>query len=186
LRLRVSFQEEVLVDEVLDDAGRERIAAAIEKYVLKLDENPLSSRPERLPLRLVGDGLAPRYQDDEPGYTTLHGRASLDAVAAAAGVPDLSEIRFRSNIAIDGLAPWEEQAWAGRKIRIGEVEFEAAVAKARCLATHANPITGERDVPVMKILLKAFPEKRPTFAIAMITRGRGGTIHVGDNVTVDR
>ena len=186
LRLRVSFQEEVLVDEVLDDAGRERIAGAIEKYVLKLDENPLSSRPERLPLRLVGDGLAPRYQDDEPGYTTLHGRASLDAVAAAAGVPDLSEIRFRSNIAIDGPAPWEEQAWVGRKIRIGEVEFEAAVAKARCLATHANPITGERDVPVMKILLKAFPEKRPTFAIAMITSGRGGTIHVGDNVTVDR
>jgi hypothetical protein len=38
----------------------------------------------------------------------------------------------------------------------------------------------------MKILLKAFPEKRPTFAIAMITSGRGGTIHVGDNVTVDR
>ena len=186
LRLRVSFREEVLVDEALDDAGRERIAAAIAKYVLKLDENPLSSRPERLPLRIVGDGQTPRYQDEEPGYTTLHSRASLDAVAAAAGVPDLSEIRFRSNIAVDGPAAGEEQTWVGRKIRIGEVEFEMAEAKARCLATHANPITGERDVPVMKILLKAFPGERPTFAIAMITNGRGGTIHVGDDVTVGR
>lgn len=184
LRLRVSFREEVLVDEALDDRGRKRIAAAIEEFVLKLDENPLSSRPERLPLRIVGDGLTPRYQDDESGYITLHGRASLDAVAAAAGVPDLSEHRFRSNIAVDGPSAWEEQTWVGRKIRIGEVEFEAVEAKTRCLATHANPTTGERDIPIMKTLLKAFPKERPTFAIAMITSGRGGTIHVGDNIAV--
>lgn len=184
LRLRVSFGEEVLVDEALEDAGRKRIAAAIERYVLKLNENPLSSHPDRLPLRIVGDGLTPRYQDDEPGYITLHGRASLGAVAAAAGVPDLSEHRFRSNIAVDGPKAWDEQAWVGRKIRIGEVEFEAVQAKARCLATHANPKTGERDILIMKTLLKAFPKERPTFAIAMITSGRGGTIHVGDKVAV--
>src|SRR3954466_6122203 len=43
LRLRVSFRGEVLADEALDDRGRERIAAAIAEYVLKLDVNPLSS-----------------------------------------------------------------------------------------------------------------------------------------------
>src|SRR5258706_5762685 len=96
LRLRVSFREEVLVDETLDDMGRKRIAAAIEEFVLKLDENPLSSRPGRLPLRLVGDALTPRYQNDESGYITLHSRASLDAVAAAAGGPDRREHRVRS------------------------------------------------------------------------------------------
>jgi hypothetical protein len=36
----------------------------------------------------------------------------------------------------------------------------------------------------METLLKAFPKERPTFAIAMMTNGRGGTIHVGDNVAV--
>ena len=184
LRLRISFREEVLVDETLEDTGRRRIAAAIEEFVLKLDENPLSSHPERLPLRIVGDGLTARYQDDEPGYVTLHGRASLDAVAAVAGIHDLSEHRFRSNIAVDGPRAWEEQTWVGRKIRIGEIEFEAVEAKARCLATHANPITGHRDVPIMKTLLKAFPTERPTFAIAMRTSGRGGTINVGDTVAV--
>ncbi len=184
LRLRVSLRGDVLADEALDDAGRRRIAAAIEEYVLKLEENPLTAQPGRLPLRMVGDGLTPRYQDSEAGHITLHGRASLDAVAAAAGVPDLSEHRFRSNIAVEGPAAWEEQAWVGRKLRIGEVEFEAVKAKARCLATHANPDTGDRDTPVMPVLLKAFPAERPTFAIAMTTTGRGGTIHVGDNVTV--
>lgn len=182
LRLRVSVQEEVLVDETLEEAGRRRIAAAIEEYVLKLEENPLSSQPGRLPLRVVGDGLTPRYQDNAAGQITLHSRASLDAVATAAGTPDLSEHRFRSNIAVDGPRAWEEQTWVGRKIRIGEVEFEAVEAKTRCLATHANPVTGCRDVPLMKTLLKAFPTEKPTFAIALMVSGRGGTIHVGDKV----
>ena len=186
LRVRISLQGEVLVDEGLEDAGRKRIAAAIQEYVLALDENPLSSHPDRLPLRIVGDGRTSRYQDDEPGYITLHGRASLAAVAAAATVPDLSEHRFRSDIAVEGLEAWVEQSWIGRRIRIGAVEFDAVAAKARCLATHANPRTGERDVHVMKTLLEVFPKHRPTFAIAMIPCGPGGTVYVGDNVKVSR
>jgi uncharacterized protein YcbX len=113
---------------------------------------------------------------------TLHGRQSLAAVAAAAGAPDLSEHRFRSNIAVEGLEAWEEQSWIGRSVCIGEVKFEAISAKARCLATHANPLTGERDLPIMRTLIKVFPREKPTFAIAMITIDRGGTIRVGDEV----
>jgi uncharacterized protein YcbX len=180
-RLRISLHGAVLVDEALDDAGRKRIASAIEEYVLKLDENPLSSHPDRLPLRVVGDGVTPRYQDNEAGQVTLHGRRSLAAVAAASS-PDLSEHRFRSNIAIDGLEAWEEQNWIGRGVCIGEVRFEAISAKVRCLATHANPLTGERDLPIMKTLMKVFPREKPTFAIAMITTNGGGTIRVGDKV----
>ena len=180
-RLRIELQGEVLVDETLNNAGRKRVAAAIEEYVLTLDENPLSSRSDRLPLRVIGDGVTPRYQDAEPGYVTLHGRQSLAAVAAGAGAPDLSEHRFRSNIAVDGLGAWEEQEWIGRSVRIGEVKFEVVRAKGRCLATHANPLTGQRDLPIMKTLLEVFPRQNPTFAVAM-TADRGGTIHVGDEV----
>lgn len=182
LRLRISLQGDVLVDETLDDAGRRRIASAIEQYVIKLDQNPLTSHPDRLPLRLIGDGITPRYQDAEAGYVTLHGRQSLAAVAAAAGAPDLSEHRFRSNIAIDGLNAWQEQDWIGRRFRIGEVDYVAISAKNRCLATHANPLTGQRDLPIMKTLLQIFPREKPTFAIALTTTDRGGTIRVGDKV----
>jgi hypothetical protein len=98
LRLGISLDDTVLVDETLDDDGRKNIAAAIENYVLQLDENPLSSHPDRLPLRVVGDGITPRYQDNEAGLITLHSRESLAAVANAVGDADLSELRFRSNI----------------------------------------------------------------------------------------
>lgn len=185
LRLRINLHGAVLADEALDEAGRRRIASAIEEYVLTLDENPLSSHPDRLPLRVVGDGVTPRYQDNEAGQVTLHGRQSLAAVAAAASAPDLSEYRFRSNIVVDGLDAWEEQNWIGRSVCIGEVRFEVVSAKTRCLATHANPLTGERDLPIMGTLMKVLPRERPTFAIAMVTTARGGAIRVGDTVRLD-
>jgi uncharacterized protein YcbX len=184
LRLRASRAGAVLFDEPLTDSGRRAICAAIERCVLELAENPLTGQPQRLPLRLVGDGVTPRYQDSAADFVTLHGRESLAALAGAAGVPDLSELRFRSNIAIEGLAAWEEQRWAGRKIRIGGIDFEFARPKTRCLATHANPRTGERDLPVMKTLSRIYPSEKPTFAIALSTLGRGGTIRVGDRVSL--
>lgn len=184
LRLCISLDGAVLVNEALDEKGRKKIAAAIEKYALKLDENPLSSHPERLPLRLVGDGVTPRYQDNEAGQITLHSRASLAAVATAVGENDLSELCFRSNIVIDGLEAWEEQSWVGRKIRIGQVDFDVVKPKTRCLATQANPDSGKRDLPILKTLTGAFSQEKPTFAIAMVTRGAGGQVHVGDKVSL--
>ena len=60
--------------------------------------------------------------------------------------------------------------------------FEVVKPKTRCLATHANPLSGERDIDVMNILPNAFAAERPTFAIGMTTARAGGVIHVGDEV----
>jgi len=152
--------------------------------VLSLDENPLSGQPQRLPLRVVGDGIAPRYHDEEAGRVTLHGRGSLQALAAALRSDEVNELRFRSNIAVDGLAAWEEQSWVGRRVRMGAVEFEVIKPKLRCLATHANPQTGERDQPILTTLTGVIGQEKPTFAVAMLPTGAGGKIHVGDQVTL--
>jgi uncharacterized protein YcbX len=184
LRLHVSLNGVRLVEDGLDSDGRERIAAALQEYLLGLGVNPLSAHPDRLPLRLVGDGKTPRYQDNEAGQITLHSRESLAAVAAAAGDPALSEVRFRSNIAIEGVKAWQEHYWFGRRLRIGKVEFDVVKHKTRCLATHANPRTGERDLPLMTMLVKAFGQKEPTFAVGMVTGGAGGEIRVGDEVAL--
>jgi uncharacterized protein YcbX len=82
---------------------------------------------------------------------------------------------------IDGVAAWEEQTWVGRKLRVGGVEFETVVPKVRCLATHANPVTGERDLQVMQTLVKAFAQKEPTFGVGMLSAA-GGEIRVGDAI----
>jgi len=182
-RLRLSLGNSVLADEALNLQGRRRIGEILADYVLKLDENPLKHHPERLPLRVIGDGHSPRYHDEEPGRVTLHGRGSLQAIQSVLG-KDVSELRFRSNIAVDGLTAWEEQSWVGRRIRIGAVEFDVVKPKTRCLATHANPITGERDLPILTTLTQKMGQETPTFAVAMLPSGRGGQIHLGDHVTL--
>jgi uncharacterized protein YcbX len=180
-RLRIGLGDALLTDEKLSPEGRRRIAAALTDYVLKLDGNPLTDHPERLPLRVIGDGVMPRYHDDEAGRVTLHARESLRSLENALG-KDVSELRFRSNIAIEGLAAWEEQSWVGRKIRIGAVEFDVVKPKTRCLATHANPATGDRDLPILTTLTRSFHQQDPTFAVAMVP-SRGGEIRIGDQVT---
>jgi MOSC domain-containing protein len=185
LRLRLSLASTVFADEVLTPEGRQRLATAVAAYVLTLDEHPLAGHPERLPLRVIGDGLTPRYHDAEAGQVTLHGRGSLHALTATlAHVEEGSERRFRSNIALEGLDAWEELRWVGRTVRIGTVAFEVVRPKVRCLATHANPTTGARDVPILTTLTQVFGQEKPTFGVAMVPSQAGGRIHVGDLVTL--
>jgi uncharacterized protein YcbX len=183
MRLVIHLDGRLLVEDELDTAGRERICDAVTEYVLGLDESGLKDRPERLPLRLIGDGRTPRYQDSPAGTVTLYGTASLDSLRKAIGDPELDGLRFRSNIVIDGVEAWEEFTWAGGRLRIGEARFRCVKANVRCLATHANPDTGERDRPVLTTLTRAFGQEQPTFAVALQPEGQG-TIRVGDTVEV--
>lgn len=184
LRLALAHDDTPLVEAGLDPDGREGIASAVAQFALSLQENPLSEHPDRLPLRLIGDGVTPRYQDNEAGQITLHSRESLAAVARAAGDPQLDELRFRTNIVLEGVEAWEEQSWVGKTISIGAVTFDVVRPKVRCLATHANPRTGERDVLVLQTLKREFAQAEPTFAVGMLTRGAGGEVRLGDEVKV--
>jgi uncharacterized protein YcbX len=184
LRLKIALGSQVLADEKLDDAGRGRLVEALTAYVLSLREHPLRNHPDRLPLKLIGDGVTPRYQDNEAGQVTLHSRETISSAAVALRDSKLSEHRFRSNIAIEGIEAWAEQSWVGRSIRIGGVEFDVVKSKVRCLATHANPLTGERDLQVMQQLMRSFAQKEPVLGVGMLTRGAGGEIRVGDEVTL--
>jgi hypothetical protein len=182
-RVHVSLGSSVMFDEELNSQGRHRLAAVLADYVLNLEVNPITDHPERLPLRVIGNGHSPRYHDEPAGRVTLHGRGSLEAVQAAVG-NEVSELRFRSNIAVDGLTAWEEQSWVGQKVRIGAVEFDVVKPKTRCLATHANPTTGKRDLPILTTLTQKLGQENPTFAVAMLPSGAGGQIRVGDEVAL--
>lgn len=183
-RLKITLGERVIVDEALEGTGRQRIVDALTAYVSGLDENPLKGHPERLPLKLVGDGVMPRYQDNEAGQVTLHSRETITSAGEALGASGLSEHRFRHNIVIEGVEAWEELSWVGKRVRIGAVEMTVAQAKIRCLATHANPATGERDLMVMQGLMKGFGQAQPTLGIGMLTDGAGGTVRVGDDISL--
>lgn len=182
LQLQLSLEGQRLLETGLDTSGRKRMAQTIADYVCQCPNNPLSAHPERLPLSLVGDGITPRYQDNPAGHLSLHSRGSLTSVALAIGHEPLDERRFRSNIVLDGLAPWQEQVWLGRSIAIGTLRFTVAIPKTRCLAIDANPCTGERDLPLLKTLSQHCHPDKPTFAVGLQLQGTGGYLQLGDEV----
>jgi hypothetical protein len=57
----------------------------------------------------------------------------------------LSPHRFRANILIDGVAPWAELGWVGRRVQLGdEVVLDVECPTIRCPATQVDHATGQR------------------------------------------
>jgi hypothetical protein len=98
--------------------------------------------------------------------------------------PNLSELRFRSNVSVDGLQPLEEQGWIGKMVRVGSMRFRVHLPIVRCLATHADPETGQRDRPILTTLTHAFGQEKPTLAVGLVPEG-AGNIHLGDEVVLE-
>ena len=84
---------------------------------------------------------------------------------------------------IEGADAWAEIAWKG-SVMIGESRFEVIKPVPRCLATHANPKTGEQDLELMKGLIAANGLGEPMFAIRLNPIDTAGKIRVGDSITV--
>ena len=48
---------------------------------------------------------------------------------------DLSPLRWRGNLWVEGTDPWAERSWIGREVRIGEALLRVEENIVRCLAT---------------------------------------------------
>ncbi|MGE3961676.1 MAG: MOSC domain-containing protein [Dehalococcoidia bacterium] len=183
-RVHIQHNGDVIVDADLDEKGRALICERVAAFVLETPEGDRLREEGHLPLALIGDGRTSQFQDRPRGFISVHGRGSVLALAEALGT-EVDERRFRSNIAVEGLSAWDELAWAGR-VRVGEAEFRVSHHIVRCLATHANPDTGERDAPVMTTLTRTFGQEQPTLGTLLLPAGataeRGATIRVGDAV----
>ncbi|MGQ4274537.1 MOSC domain-containing protein [Terrihabitans sp. B22-R8] len=81
--------------------------------------------------------------------------ASVQALSSALG-RELHPLRFRGNIYLDGLNPWEELGWVDREIEIGGMRFRGLARTPRCGAVNVNPDTAERDENLPKALQKGF------------------------------
>lgn len=106
-----------------------------------------------------------------------------------ASVQDLAEkigqkidpIRFRGNVYFSGNNPWEEFNWVDKHLKIGTTEFRVVKPIERCKATHVDPNTGIRDLPVVPALLKNYGH----FKMGIYARvTQAGTILLGDEIIV--
>jgi uncharacterized protein YcbX len=126
------------------------------------------------------------------GYPMLlTNTASLSAVndwLVEAGEEPVPMTRFRPNIVVTGAAPWAEDDWRGRRLRIGDVTFRAAKPCDRCLVTTIDQDTGVKGQQPLKILgrYRKFPDGL-LFGMNLIPDlPEGGTpvLRVGDELAV--
>ncbi|WP_171240990.1 MOSC domain-containing protein [Ruegeria sp. HKCCA5491] len=126
-------------------------------------------------VRVPGRGMT----DSDLPSVSLCNMASHRAVEQKLG-KDLSIRRWRGNIWFNGLPLWEEFEWLGREVQIGQAVFHVRERITRCLATTANPDTGERDADTLGALNRWNHQDFGVYAEVI----RGGEVKTGDTVQV--
>ncbi|MCO4823369.1 MAG: MOSC domain-containing protein [Amylibacter sp.] len=119
------------------------------KPIMPADRAP-SDRIVRAPDRGMTDTPFPSI--------SINSHASLADLSDKAG-EQLSPLRWRGNVWVDGAAPWDEFNWIGRHARIGGTLLKIVDPIKRCPATTANPETGKRDVDTLKFLSENYGHK---------------------------
>jgi hypothetical protein len=129
----------------------------------------------RLERDLVGFDLHP---------LTLVSRESVAELARRAGLPWVDPRRFRMTMDLAGCSgPHEEDAWAGRRVRVGEVVVEVLGPVPRCAATTRDPDTGKRDLDTLRLVRAYRGAARDDVCFGVYAAVREpGRVRVGDPV----
>jgi uncharacterized protein len=135
------------------------------------------------PIRLV--------RTDRPGEANDVEPLSLMSTASAASLADgsgsdrpLETRRFRMLFELDGCEPYEEDAWDGRLLRLGDAVIRVGGQIPRCAVTTYDPDTGVRDFGT----LHAIKRQRGENAAGKLPFGvygevaEPGVVRVGDPV----
>lgn len=118
--------------------------------------------------------------DTDYPSVSINSRDTLAALSALAGA-EISPLRFRANIWVEGFAPWQEFDWIGRTIRIGAAELAVRERIERCVATTANPDIGIRDLDTLGLLKQASGTQDFGVYAEVVN---GGDIRLGDEVEI--
>ncbi len=106
--------------------------------------------------------------------------ASVREVERVAG-RSIDPLRFRANVHIEGLAPFEEIGWVGKTLLLGGVKMRVFDRTIRCEATNVDPSTATRDMAIPALLQRTWG--RTDFGVYALI-AEGGDIAVGDAVSI--
>ena len=96
------------------------------------------------------------FMDHLQGYVSVINLASVRALGSAIGA-EIDPLRFRANIYVDGLPAWaEDNLISGQIAGVGAAKLKMFKPIVRCIATHANPDTGLRDIDMLDALRRHF------------------------------
>jgi len=146
-RISLRRQDEVLFSGDLNHApDGDELARFVE------GEIGLALRGKKTSLRRVNGA---QFSDTGYPLISLINRASVNAIGEKLG-KQLCPSRFRGNILMDGLAPWQEADWTGKTLKIGDAELSVLMPIERCNATNVNPANGERDTAIPPTLKRTW------------------------------
>lgn len=105
--------------------------------------------------KIVGPS-AQSFSDVSAEVVSIINLATVRDIERVTGVP-VHPMRFRGNIYIDGIEPWEEFNWLDKSLTVnGMPVFEVASRIKRCAATNVDPLSGKRDLTVPRTISSAF------------------------------
>jgi uncharacterized protein YcbX len=136
------------------------------------------------PVRLV-EPEWPAPDRGRSGATTLLATTSLDTLAGHLGVDALDHRRFRMNFGIEGVDAHAEDAWRGRRVRVGEAVVIPQGHVGRCVITTQDPDTGRSNLDTLKALAAYRRDLETTEPLAFGVHAavaEPGRVRVGDPI----
>jgi hypothetical protein len=130
-------------------------------------------------LRVLQAPGSHRFTDHPLGQVSIINLASVRDLGQRMGV-ELDPLRFRANLYVEGWPAWAENGWTGERLMVGWAQAEVFKPIVRCLATHVDPTTAERDLEVTKALFDNFGNLHCGVYVRVAS---GGLVGVGDAAT---
>ena len=90
--------------------------------------------------------------------------------------------RFRGNICIDGIKPWEEREWVGKIIKINNVSFKVEKNIPRCVAINLKPATDDNSLNLLQSLKKTYNHFEMGIYLIALDDGK---IEVGNKIEIN-
>jgi uncharacterized protein YcbX len=84
----------------------------------------------------------------------------------------IDPLRFRANLYVEGLAPWQEFEWPGKELQIGAATLTPSMRTERCDATNVDPESGKRDMSIPNILRRQWGHSDFGIYASVSTTGR--------------
>jgi uncharacterized protein YcbX len=129
----------------------------------------------RGPLKVV-QAPGHRFTDHPLGYVSIVNLASVRDLEAQIGRP-IDPLRFRANLYVEGWPAWIEADAKDASITLGDATASAFSPIKRCVATHVNPATGERDMDLVRAI---FDHRGDMDCGLYVSVTQGGVLRAGD------
>jgi uncharacterized protein YcbX len=154
-----------------EETGREAFAA----WLTEALGDDLSGSLKVLPA--AGDY---RFMDDPTGFVSIVNLASVRDLSERIG-RSVDPRRFRANLYVENWPVWIETEASGASIALGGAEATVIKPIVRCVATHVDPDSGEKDIDVVRSLFETYGHRYCGIYVKIV---RGGPVSVGDDVAL--